>query len=173
MSLLALVRVDGIPGPKGSLNAFCPTCARKKLPQRVVVKEQSDVGVTFRRAVSRQVKKLLVQDRVNEIYAGDIETRLIFFIHRQKRVKAGVELEEWVPSHSGPRPTFQKSGDVEKHARTVHDALMDAGLIVDDSQVWRTTAEKRWADAANPPGCVVEVRTADTFIAAGPGPAML
>jgi Holliday junction resolvase RusA-like endonuclease len=172
MSLLALVRVDGIPGPKGSLNAFCPTCARKGLPQKVVVKEQSDVGVTFRKAVKRQIHSFAGSPPLQP-YAGDIETRLIFFIHRQKRVKAGVELEEWVPSHSGPRPTFQKSGDVEKHARTVHDALMDAGLIVDDSQVWRTTAEKRWADAANPPGCVVEVRMADTFIAAGPGPAML
>lgn len=154
--VLTLVRVDGIPGPKGSLNAFCPTCARKNLPQKVVVKEQSDVGATFRVQVRKAVLGATASRR--EAFAGPVETRLIFFIHRQKRVKAGVELDEWVPSHAGPRPTFQKSGDTEKHVRTVHDALMDAGLIEDDSQVWRITAEKRWATGDDPPGCVVEVR---------------
>jgi Holliday junction resolvase RusA-like endonuclease len=162
VNLLALVRVDGVPGPKGSLSAFCVRCAKKHLPQSVVVKEQSEVGAKFRKVVARKIKDLgqgLVTDSEHP-YPGDVETRLIFFIHRQKRVRAGVELDEWVPSHAGPRPTFRNSGDVEKHARNVHDALMDAGVIEDDDQVWRSVIEKRWADVANPPGCVVEVRAA-------------
>lgn len=156
MSLLTLVRVDGIPGPKGSVNAFCLRCAKQRIPQSIVVKEQSEVGAAFRKTIAREIKHHLAGR--TEPFSGDIETRLTFFIHRQRRVKAGVELEEWVPSHAGPRPTFRKSGDVEKHARNVHDALMDAGLIEDDDQVWRTVVEKRWATEQDPPGVVVEVR---------------
>ena len=160
MSNLLDLFVKGIPGPKGSVNAFCVRCAKARKPSAIIVKEQSEVGVKFRKVVANAVKVHLVQHRVNEILTQDIETRLTFFIHRQRRVLAGVELEEWVPSHAGPRPTFRNSGDVEKHARTIHDALMDAGLIEDDSQVWRTVSEKRWADADNPPGVLLEVRIA-------------
>src|SRR4051812_24329181 len=117
MSDLLTVRVHGIPGPKGSLSAFCPTCARKGLPQKVQIREQSDVGISFRKAVKLTVVRNLI-DPLAAPYPGPIETHLIFFIHRQKRVKAGVELNEYVPSHAGPRPTFRNSGDVEKHART-------------------------------------------------------
>ena len=160
MSNLLELFVKGIPGPKGSVNAFCVRCAKAKKPPAVIIKEQSEVGAAFRKTVAKTVKVHLVTHRVNEIYTGDIETRLTFFIHRQRRVSAGVELDEWVPSHAGPRPTFRNSGDVEKHARTIHDALMDAGLILDDSQVWRTVSEKRWADVNNPPGVLLEVRIA-------------
>jgi Holliday junction resolvase RusA-like endonuclease len=159
VSLLASVRVNGIPGPKGSLSPFCPTCARKSLPQRVVVKEQSDVGVAFRKVVAKAVR----QSRP-AVFApphdGPIRTSFTFFVPRRRVVKAGVSQDEWVPSHSGPYPTFHNSGDIEKHIRTVHDALMDARLILDDSQVWKTTAEKVWADETHLPGVILEVWTA-------------
>jgi len=159
MTLLALAHVEGIPGPKGSLNGFCPTCARRGLPQRVVMKEQSEVGVKFRKTVARQLRDSAFSN-FSASYLGDVQTRLIFFIPRQMAVKNGVEQDYPVPSHDTERPTHRNSGDVEKHVRTVHDALMDVSAIKDDSQVWRTVAEKRWADAENPPGCVVEVKTA-------------
>lgn len=157
MTLLALAHVEGIPGPKGSLNGFCPTCAKRGLPQRVVMKEQSEVGVRFRKVVARWLNRAAAPERI--AYCGPVETRLIFFIPRQMAVKNGVEQGSSVPSHDIPMPTHRNSGDVEKHVRTVHDALMDANVIKDDSQVWRIVAEKRWADAENPPGVVIEVKT--------------
>lgn len=157
MSLLLLAEVNGAPGPKGSVSAFCTRCAAKGLRSAVVVKEESEVGTRFRGAVVRQLKA----DPITWVrpYAGPVETRLIFYIQRRRAVRGGVETDEWLPSHSGPYPTYQKSGDIEKHVRTVHDALMDAGVILDDSQVWRVVAEKRWADEVNKPGVVIEVRT--------------
>lgn len=157
MNVLASARVDGRPGPKGSVNAFCIRCATRKLPQKVAVQEQSDVGALFRRVIKRELSRMPLPAAAA---AGPVETRFVFFIERRKVVRKGVETSVWIPSHSGPYPTHQQSGDVEKHIRTAHDALMDAGVILDDSQVWRTTAEKRWADADNPPGVVLEVRTA-------------
>jgi Holliday junction resolvase RusA-like endonuclease len=157
VSLLISVRVDGAPGPKGSINAFCVRCAQKRLPQKVVIKEESEVGILFRKLIKRMVVALLHKGKVKEKYTGAVETVVTFYIERHKVIKNGVETDEWWPSHSGPLPIHQQSGDTEKHVRTLHDALQDAGLFLNDSQVTDVRARKRWADADNPPGAVIEV----------------
>lgn len=163
MSLLLLTEVNGTPGPKGSVSAFCTRCARRNLRPAVAIKEDSKVGAGFRLAVARQLKAGSFHGMISDRpYTGPVETRLIFYIQRRRAVRGGVETDQWLPSHSGPYPTYQKSGDIEKHVRTVHDALMDAGVILDDSQVWRVVAEKRWADEKNEPGVVIEIRTIET-----------
>jgi len=43
-------------------------------------------------------------------------------------------------------PTGRNSGDVDKLARTVLDALVIAGLLADDSQVVSLQVRKGWAD---------------------------
>lgn len=157
MSLIISVRVDGAPGPKGSLNAFCTTCARLKRPQKIVIKEDSEVGVQFRKLIKRAVSVLRHKPELRETVTGAVETVVTFYIERRKVIKNGVETDEWWPSHSGPLPIHQQSGDTEKHVRTLHDALQDAGLFLNDSQVTDVRARKRWADADNPPGAVIEV----------------
>lgn len=157
MTALLAARVSGIPGPKGSVNAFCVRCASKHLKPAVVVKEQSEGGVAFRKLVARELKTA-IGARGPEVFTGPVETRLTFYIERRRVVKAGVAQDAWIPSHQSPVPAHRNSGDVEKHVRTVHDALMDAGVLADDSQVWKTTAAKRWATDENPPGVVIEVQ---------------
>jgi Holliday junction resolvase RusA-like endonuclease len=87
-----------------------------------------------------------------------VKTRATFFIHRQRMVRAGVTSSQWVPSHRTIVPIHHGSGDVEKHTRTLHDALQDAGVLADDCIVSDIDHRKRWADDANPPGVVFEIR---------------
>ncbi len=148
-----LARVYGTPGPKGSVNAFCQRCARFRYKQTIVIKEQSETGVAFRKIVTRQLK--VTPGQVT--FTGPVETRLTFYVERRRKVKNGVELDEWVPSHQSPVPVHHGSGDIEKHVRVIHDALTDAGVWTDDALVWRTTSEKLWADEQNPPGALIEV----------------
>lgn len=156
MGLLIEGRVDGAPGPKGSLNGFCLACAKAGRPQKVVFKEQSEVGVAFRKLVAYAVRKWM-RGLAVQPFAGAVEVDAIFYIARRRQVKGGVETDEFTPEHRKPYPTFRNSGDVEKHVRTVHDALMDAGLIEDDSQVVQVFARKRWATSMNPPGVRIKV----------------
>lgn len=154
MTALVVARVDGTPGPKGSLNGFCQRCAKFGYKQMIVMKEQSEVGVRFRKLVARQLK--VGQGQL--AFAGPVQTNLTFWIKRQRKVKNGVELDEWVPTHQSPVPVHHGSGDVEKHVRVIHDALKDAGVLADDALVWRTVAEKLWADEEHAPGVMIEVR---------------
>jgi hypothetical protein len=60
-------------------------------------------------------------------------------------------------------PITRSSGDVDKLVRAVHDALVDAGVMRDDSQVVRLVAEKLHVGdegALHIPGAVVTVRGA-------------
>ena len=139
--------VEGVPGPKGSVNAFCVRCAKRGLPQSIVVKEQSDTGVAFRRRIAMALRSASVP---NHIWEGAVETRLTVFIARRIQIKNGKPTGEPVPSHRTPAPRHQQSGDAEKHVRVLHDALQDAGIIADDCQVIRQSSEKRWADGREP-----------------------
>lgn len=145
------VRVNATPGPKGSVAAFCTRCAARRLSQRVVVKEESDAGVAFRKQIARQVRS------AGKPFTGPIETRLTFYIPRQHQVKGGVVLDAYVPTSQAPVPVHRNSGDVEKLVRVVHDALQDALLLADDCLVWRTVSQKLWADADHPPGVEIEI----------------
>lgn len=64
-----------------------------------------------------------------------------------------------VPHLKTPRtwPITRSSGDLDKHARNLLDAIVDAGLIVDDSQVVALHLTKRYWST---PGATVSVREA-------------
>lgn len=54
-------------------------------------------------------------------------------------------------------PTKRSGGDLDKLVRAVGDAL--AGVVyVDDSQIVRLLAQKRYADESESPGCEVMIR---------------
>jgi len=154
VSVLLIARVNGVPGPKGSVNAFCVRCAKKRLKPMVIVKEESEVGVLFRKVVAREARHIFVGSGT---ITGPVITRATFYIHRQKVVRAGVEIDRWVPSHESIVPVHHGSGDIEKHVRTIHDAFQDAGVLADDCQVSDLDVCKRWATAAHPPGVAIEI----------------
>lgn len=67
------------------------------------------------------------------------------------------------PPKSAPKrritwPVTRSSGDIDKHARNVLDALKDGGVLVDDSQVVELTARKRHCLPGETPGAVITVR---------------
>jgi crossover junction endodeoxyribonuclease RusA len=56
-------------------------------------------------------------------------------------------------------PTTRSSGDIDKHARNILDALSDAGVYVDDSQVVTLIIRKRHTTVGENPGCRIVVTT--------------
>ncbi len=153
MSDLLAVQVNGTPGPKGSVNAFCVRCARARLKSAVVVKEESEVGVAFRKVLARH----LAGHRPAEPYSGPMITTVWTHVERLHVVRNGVKQPEWRPTHAEPYPIHQQSGDIEKFVRVLHDAAQDAHVLSNDSIVVDLHAYKRWADAATPPGMVIEM----------------
>lgn len=71
-------------------------------------------------------------------------------------------------------PITRSSGDVDKHARNLLDALVDAGVMRDDSQVIEAVVRKRYPgqhpDTLTSPGAVIRVWTHNPANTAG-GPA--
>ena len=66
-------------------------------------------------------------------------------------------LRDGAPAYPGNRG----SGDLDKMLRAAFDSLVDAGVMVDDSQVVRAVADKRWAGyLMDVPGALLTVRAA-------------
>jgi len=150
-----LLTVPGTPGPKGSVKAWCTRCAKRRFPQRVVVTEESQNGVQARERYARAAK-FAWSGRPR--MTGPLAVWMWVSIERRMQIKNGQPTGQPVPSHAGPYPTHRNSGDIEKHARTLHDALQDAGVIADDAQVVHLHVYKCWADDVDIPGITFEVR---------------
>lgn len=89
------------------------------------------------------------------------------------RASTGLHAEEgrvgvWITSYLQPYAAkdlldpqgwimSQRSGDVDKLARNVLDALTDSGLIGDDAQVWDVFSSKRLACPGMMPGQQIRV----------------
>ncbi len=64
-------------------------------------------------------------------------------------------------------PTTRSTGDIDKHARNILDALVDAGVMRDDSQVIDLTIRKRYCPDGRTPGAHIQVRETDPETPAG------
>ncbi|MBM0235914.1 RusA family crossover junction endodeoxyribonuclease [Micromonospora sp. ATA32] len=62
-------------------------------------------------------------------------------------------------------PTSRATGDADKHARNIFDALQDAGVIKDDSQVVDHHVSKRYCRPGETPGARIAVRPVDPEVA--------
>lgn len=58
-------------------------------------------------------------------------------------------------------PTSRATGDADKHARNIFDALQDAGVLKDDSQVVDHRVSKRYCRPGEVPGARIVVRPVD------------
>lgn len=72
-----------------------------------------------------------------------------------------------VPPTSAPKrritwPATRSSGDLDKHARNLLDALVDGGVLADDSRVVEIHGRKRHCRSGEKPGAVIFVRPADS-----------
>jgi crossover junction endodeoxyribonuclease RusA len=70
-----------------------------------------------------------------------------------------------VKASAPPFPSSHSVGDIDKCARAILDALTDAGVFADDSQVVELDARKVWVGdlvALDRPGAVIDVQAART-----------
>jgi crossover junction endodeoxyribonuclease RusA len=58
-------------------------------------------------------------------------------------------------------PATRSSGDLDKHARNILDALVDGGVLVDDSRVVELRGRKRHCLPGEAPGALIEVWLAE------------
>lgn len=123
--------VDGIPKPKGSLKHV----GHGRLVEQVDNK-------AWKRAVTISAATFRDMDGW-ETATGPISVRLIFTIPRVASAR------------KRPWPITRSSGDVDKLSRLVLDALTDAQIMGDDSQVVQLIAGKQYGDT---PGATIIVQ---------------
>lgn len=130
MSARLVFEVPGRPAPKGSL--------RHVGKGRLV--EQVKASAPWRHAVAAAAAQAATSQGWTTP-TGPVEVVACVRIPLLKRPR------RW--------PTTRSSGDVDKHARNLLDALVDAKVIADDSQVVWLRITKRYGD---PPGVTLSVR---------------
>ena len=128
-----VLTVYGRPAPKGSL---------RFLGKGRVVDANANV-IPWREAI----KAVALQQPVRGL-DGPLTVSVVVTVARPQR-----------PRHRDP--ITRSSGDIDKHIRSVLDALQDAGVIVDDARVVTVAATKTYVegglDALDSPGAVITV----------------
>lgn len=127
----------GTPAPKGSMRHV----GHGRLIEQVKGSKPWKEAVTQAAAAARDMVAW-------EALAGPVDVIARIHVTRPKTVRRA-----W--------PITRSSGDVDKHARNLLDAITDAQLIGDDSQVVRLEVTKAYCDEAHQVGAVVTVRAHD------------
>lgn len=153
-------RVAGTPSTQGSKTGFV---ARNKLTgtvRAIVVDKNPKTLKPWREAV-RSTAVEAIGDAWQP-YAGPVTVRLLFAL--AKPSSAPKSRRTW--------PTGARSGDIDKLARAVLDALTDAGVWRDDSQVIRLDIVKDYPDHVGQitPGVIVHVEPLEHAPVAGARP---
>lgn len=125
--------VDGAPKPKGSLRHI----GRGRLV------EQVKGSGTWRSRVALAARQQYHGEPITTAAVVDFEIR--------------VQPPKSAPKRRITLPITRSSGDIDKHARNVCDALVDGGVLADDSRVVDLRARKRHCLPGEIPGAVVEV----------------
>jgi Holliday junction resolvase RusA-like endonuclease len=117
--------VEHKPSPKGSL------APKGRIGQRVRLVEQVAGSKPFRVAVAYAARRA-VAGRPGYPLVGPVEVHLVFAFDKPASY----------PKRRRCWPITRGSGDLDKLERNVLDALTDAGVVGDDSQVCRLVADK-------------------------------
>jgi Holliday junction resolvase RusA-like endonuclease len=136
-TLLAAYHVSGRPRTKGSLKVITP---RGQKPRLI---EDHKHSKPWRQ---RMVRTMRDQDTERGItfmapHAGPVEVRATFTFERH-----GVTAKQltWPTVNGGVNAV----GDLDKLLRNLLDALTDAAILADDSQVCAVTTRKVWGPEA-------------------------
>jgi Holliday junction resolvase RusA-like endonuclease len=163
--IIIAFEVPGVqPRPKGSLNGRC----LRDRKHTIVYREQVADSKKYRNRVKEACVKEMctlgieIDEPIIPTQWGAVDVRASFFIAKSRVVSAGKLTDKYWPSHeAAPFPTTHDIGDLDKMCRNVGDALKDARLINDDSQIatW-LNPKKRWAPD-NIPTTFIEVWEAE------------
>jgi crossover junction endodeoxyribonuclease RusA len=133
-----VITVHGKPGPQGS---------KRHVGNGVMVESSAKVK-PWREAV----KAAALQAGAAERLEGPVEVAVCFCFDKPKSA----------PKRRRTWPTTRSSGDVDKLLRATFDALTDAGVFRDDSQVVHVSAWKAFTDEDDAPmrlpGATIRVR---------------
>lgn len=144
------ITVYGTPKPKGSLRHVGHGRLKEQLEGSPVWREAVKTAAY---AAGRDAG----WDRLDGVPVV-IEATLTF----EKPASAPKRRETW--------PVTRSSGDIDKQARNLCDALVDAGVLKDDSQIVDLLVRKRYAgqhpDALHIPGAVIRIRPLDGEVGA-------
>lgn len=146
-SVLLDIRVLGTPRPKGSLRPFVAANGKAR------VRDQLPGSPDWRRAVTEAAyEKIRCPCREPDCavlkpgypYPGAVGVHIDLYFNPPKK-------------KPGAYPHTRTTGDADKHARQICDALQDARVIKDDAAVVDLTVWKLWADD-RPAGARIVVR---------------
>lgn len=140
MTDILTFRVTGRPAPQGSHRVVTGKNGRGRLI------EQSPHVEPWRQTVAAFAREALG-------YADGF----IWPARGPVEITIDVEVAQAV-SNTDREPTGRNTGDIDKHARAVLDALVRARVLDDDSIVVSLTVNKRWARAGRMPGAFITVR---------------
>lgn len=142
-------RVVAVPKPQGSKRAFVVRSKATGKNRAVIVDSDKQPLRDFREAVRSDAVTAAGGGWVTLL--GPVRIVLLFSLHRPQKPKF-------------PWPIGKTSGDVDKLTRSVFDAITDAAVWADDSQVVDARVIKAYPSelvAQNAPGVVVRIWRAD------------
>jgi crossover junction endodeoxyribonuclease RusA len=131
------ILVDGVPKPKGSL---------KHVGHGRLVEEVKGSS-PWRGRVAVAARQQYRSAPLDVPVVVDFEVR--------------IELPKSAPKRRIILPATRSSGDLDKHARNILDALVDGGVLKDDSRAVDLRGRKRHCLPGEVPGAVIEVWTAE------------
>lgn len=151
IALELVFKIGGEPVPKGSLK-----CVGRAGQHRIV--EDNPRTRSWRKTIAEAVEGVTNADP-HEPIGVEATSTLPRPAHHYRAT--GV-----LRANAPPFPTNYRTGDVDKLLRLVLDALVDAHLLVDDSQVVEAVTRKSWPnpeaspyvpDVLDDPGVVIRV----------------
>jgi len=154
--ILAEVFVPGHPKTKGSMEHIGGGKMRESVAN----------SGRWRKLVAQQVKADFVLREPQRHFNMGLEGGVSWPMDLPYAGRVGVRVVSHVQAATGHEDWFERakkwlmtkfSGDVDKYARNVLDALTDSGIIADDSQVWDLFSSKRLAGPGAMPGQTIQV----------------
>ena len=138
-----VVTLPGHPAPKGSLKCVGQGGKHSLIEDNKRTKPWRDKVATLVRS-----QLATVSEPADPHQAIDVELTLTL-PRPPAHYGTGRNASKVKPS-SPAHPTGHRAGDVDKLARTVLDALQDAGVVADDSQIVELLVRKCYPDAEVP-----------------------
>lgn len=149
--------IPGTPKPKGSLK-----CIGRR--GRVAHQLTEDSGPELEAWRGRIADTCRTRVKTRAVAGEPVAVVVMFTIERPGyHYGTGRNAHTIKPQYVDAYPTGRGTGDVDKLARCLLDALQDGGLLHDDAQVVELTARKTYVDATNGlpwPGARITVRPA-------------
>lgn len=133
--------IPGVPKPKGSLK-----CLGRR--GRVAHQLVEDAGPELRDWRDRIAETVRTRVRTRGEPGETVHVDVTFTIPRPAyHYGTGRNAQQLRPKYAAAPATARGTGDVDKLARLLLDALQDGGLLADDAQATDLTARKRYVDA--------------------------